>query len=149
MSDISADPEYRQRFIREADLAARLWHPHIFAVHDRGEYDGQLWIAMDYVEGTDGAHLIRRYPAGLPVGQVAGCTATFRMNAASALVRRACSTCSGPCALRSEMSMCGHVVSCNRRLICATCKSPKAPPLAGCSWSLLPAALALGVTVEY
>jgi len=27
---------------------------------------------MNYVEGTDGAHLIRRYPAGLPVGQVAG-----------------------------------------------------------------------------
>ena len=75
-SDISAHPEYRQRSIREADLAARLWHPHIVAVHDRGEYDGQLWIAMDYVEGTDGAHLIRRYPAGLPVGQVAGCAAT-------------------------------------------------------------------------
>jgi serine/threonine-protein kinase len=65
--NVSADPEYRQRFAREADIAAALWHPHIVAVHDRGEYDGQLWIAMDYVEGTDAAQLIRnRYPHGMP-----------------------------------------------------------------------------------
>ncbi|RAV06234.1 serine/threonine protein kinase [Mycolicibacterium sp. GF69] len=65
--DVSADPEFRERFAREADIAAALWHPHIVAVHDRGEYDGQLWIAMDYVEGTDAARLVRdRYPRGLP-----------------------------------------------------------------------------------
>ncbi|HYJ56254.1 MAG TPA: serine/threonine protein kinase, partial [Mycobacterium sp.] len=48
---VSADAEYRQRFNREADIAATLWHPHIVGVHDRGEYDGQIWISMDYVEG--------------------------------------------------------------------------------------------------
>ena len=65
--DVSADPEFRQRFAREADIAASLWHPHIVAVHDRGEHDGQLWIAMDYVEGTDAAQLVRdRYPHGMP-----------------------------------------------------------------------------------
>ncbi|QZY47264.1 serine/threonine-protein kinase [Mycolicibacterium austroafricanum] len=64
---VSADPEFRQRFAREADMAASLWHPHIVAVHDRGEYEGQLWIAMDYVEGTDAAQLVReRYPHGMP-----------------------------------------------------------------------------------
>ena len=64
---VSADPEYRQRFAREADIAASLWHPHIVAVHDRGEHEGQLWIAMDYVEGTDAAQLMRdRYPHGMP-----------------------------------------------------------------------------------
>ena len=64
---LSADAEYRQRFAREADNAAALWHPHIVAVHDRGEHDGQLWIAMDYVEGTDAAQLMRdRYPLGMP-----------------------------------------------------------------------------------
>ena len=64
---VSADPEYRQRFAREADIAASLWHPHIVAVHDRGEHDGQLWITMDYVEGTDAARLMRdRYPHGMP-----------------------------------------------------------------------------------
>jgi serine/threonine protein kinase len=63
----TSDREFRQRFNREADLAAALWHPHIVAVHDRGEFDGRLWITMDYVEGTDAAALIReRYPAGLP-----------------------------------------------------------------------------------
>jgi serine/threonine protein kinase, bacterial len=63
----TSDSEFRQRFNREADLAATLWHPHIVAVHDRGEFNGQLWITMDYVEGTDAAALVRdRYPAGLP-----------------------------------------------------------------------------------
>ncbi|KUH81394.1 MULTISPECIES: serine/threonine-protein kinase [unclassified Mycobacterium] len=65
--DVSADTEFRQRFAREADIAASLWHPHIVAVHDRGEYDGQLWIAMDYVEGTDAARQVGyRYPHGMP-----------------------------------------------------------------------------------
>jgi serine/threonine-protein kinase len=65
--DVSADPDFRQRFAREADIASSLWHPHIVAVHDRGEYDGQLWIAMDYVEGTDAAQLVRnRFPHGMP-----------------------------------------------------------------------------------
>jgi serine/threonine-protein kinase len=67
--DISSDDSFRERFIREADLAAGLRHPHIVAIHDRGEHDGQLWIAMDYVDGTDLAHqTAQRYPAGMPVG---------------------------------------------------------------------------------
>jgi serine/threonine protein kinase len=37
-ADVSADPDYRARFDREADLASNLWHPHIVSVHDRGEY---------------------------------------------------------------------------------------------------------------
>jgi len=70
--DVSADQDYRQRFIREADLAATLWHPNIVAVHDRGEEDGQLWLSMDYVEGTDAASLLRdRYPVGMPADEVA------------------------------------------------------------------------------
>jgi serine/threonine protein kinase len=69
--DVSADPEYRARFNREADLASKLWHPHIVSVHDRGEHNGQLWISMDYVDGLDAARLLAsRYPAGMPVEQV-------------------------------------------------------------------------------
>lgn len=68
---VSADDEYRQRFEREADIAATLWHPHIVGVHDRGEYDGQLWIAMDYVPGTDTARFVREdHPTGLPAEYV-------------------------------------------------------------------------------
>jgi serine/threonine protein kinase, bacterial len=70
-ADWSADPEYRERFNREADLASTLWHPHIVGVHDRGECDGQLWISMDYVDGTDAARLsAERYPAGMPAEEV-------------------------------------------------------------------------------
>ena len=59
---------FRERFHREADLAAALWHPNIVQVHDRGEFEGQLWISMEYVEGADGAHLVKdRYPAGMPM----------------------------------------------------------------------------------
>jgi serine/threonine-protein kinase len=71
-AEVSADGEYRERFNREADAAAALWHPHIVAVHDRGETDGQLWIDMDYVDGTDAARLLRdRYPNGMPGAEVA------------------------------------------------------------------------------
>jgi serine/threonine protein kinase len=66
----TADPEYRERFLREADLTASLSHPNILGVHDRGEYDGQLWISMDYVGGTDASRLVREHhPQGLPAGQ--------------------------------------------------------------------------------
>jgi serine/threonine-protein kinase len=71
-SNVSADPSFRQRFLREANLASKLWHPHIVGVHDRGEYEGQLWISMDFVDGADAGGLIaRRYPAGMPQDLVA------------------------------------------------------------------------------
>lgn len=69
---VSADPEYRARFEREADLASTLWHPHIVGVHDRGEADGQLWISMDFVDGQDAAHLLtQKHPHGMPATEVA------------------------------------------------------------------------------
>jgi tRNA A-37 threonylcarbamoyl transferase component Bud32 len=67
---VTADPQYRERFEREAELAAGLSHPHIVGIHDRGEYDGQFWISMDYVAGTDAARLLReRFPGGMPVDE--------------------------------------------------------------------------------
>ncbi|WP_316573914.1 serine/threonine-protein kinase [Nocardia canadensis] len=59
----SGAPEFRARFIREAELAARIDHPNVVAVHDRGLVDGALWIAMQYVAGTDAAAVLR---AGVP-----------------------------------------------------------------------------------
>ena len=68
---VTADSEFRERFQREADVAATLFHPNIVGVHDRGEFDGQLWIAMDYIEGTDAAQLLKaQFPAGMPVRDV-------------------------------------------------------------------------------
>jgi serine/threonine-protein kinase len=71
-ASVSTDGEYRRRFDREADIAATLWHPHIVGVHDRGDFDGQLWISMDYVDGTDaGMLLLERHPNGMPTAEVA------------------------------------------------------------------------------
>src|SRR5690242_2588082 len=68
---VCSESEYRQRFSREADIAATLWHPHIVEVHDRGDVGGQLWISMDYVDGTDaGRLLVERYPDGMPSDDV-------------------------------------------------------------------------------
>jgi serine/threonine protein kinase, bacterial len=72
LPEVSADAEYRERFHREADIAASLWHPHILEVHDTGEFDGQLWLSMDYVDGTDADSLLsERYLVGLPPREVA------------------------------------------------------------------------------
>ncbi|WP_019200946.1 serine/threonine-protein kinase [Tsukamurella sp. 1534] len=53
----AADAHYRARFEREADLAAALAHPAIVMVHDRGEFEGRLWIALAYVDGADVARI--------------------------------------------------------------------------------------------
>lgn len=57
--EVSTDPDFRERFLREADLAAGLSHPNIVGVYDRGEAGGQLWISMEYVDGTDVSRLLR------------------------------------------------------------------------------------------
>jgi serine/threonine protein kinase, bacterial len=66
-ADVSVDLDYRQRFTEESDLAAALWHPHIVGLTDRGEFEGQLWLSMDYVDGADAAQLLGdSYPDGMP-----------------------------------------------------------------------------------
>lgn len=64
------DDEARRRFQDETPLATHLVHPNIVRVHDRGEFDGQLWVAMDYVDGISAAQLAAdRFPAVSPVGE--------------------------------------------------------------------------------
>src|SRR6201987_3838651 len=64
--ELTADAEFRGRFVREADLGGSLDHPHIVGIYDRGEEDGQFWISMAYVPGTDAGRLLRdTYPGGM------------------------------------------------------------------------------------
>ncbi|MFE3188580.1 protein kinase [Nocardia sp. NPDC059240] len=51
--EMFADTEIRGRFEREAEAVARLEHPNIVAVHDRGVEQGVPWIAMQFVDGPD------------------------------------------------------------------------------------------------
>src|SRR5262249_38677197 len=68
---ISAGSEFRQRFRSETPAAANLHHPHIVEVYARGEFEGQLWIAMEYVEGSSAAQLMaERFPVVSPAGEV-------------------------------------------------------------------------------
>lgn len=50
-ADVVATAGVRERFLQEARLVARLRHPHIVAVYSAGEFQGQLWFAMEYVAG--------------------------------------------------------------------------------------------------
>ena len=51
--ELAGDPEFRERFIRESDLAGSLEHPNIVPVYDAGEADGVLYCVMRYIRGTD------------------------------------------------------------------------------------------------
>ena len=50
---IARDELLRQRFLREAQSAGGLQHPNVVTIYDFGEVDGYLFIAMEFVEGTD------------------------------------------------------------------------------------------------
>ena len=56
----AANPGLVKRFKQEAQSAAKLKHDNIVAVFDNGEADGYLYIALEYVEGTDVSQLIKQ-----------------------------------------------------------------------------------------
>jgi serine/threonine-protein kinase len=58
--NLADDAELRERFVREARLAARLSHPNVVRVYDAGEEDGLPFIVMECVDGESLAETIRR-----------------------------------------------------------------------------------------
>ena len=52
-ASIARQEDLRQRFLREAQAAGSLQHPNVVTIYDLGELDGHLFIAMEYVHGTD------------------------------------------------------------------------------------------------
>ncbi|MFQ6326906.1 serine/threonine-protein kinase [Nocardia sp. CWNU-33] len=59
----TGDDDIRARFLCEADHVARLQHPNIVTVYDRGREDDQLWISMEYIDGDDAATVLRAHGA--------------------------------------------------------------------------------------
>ena len=73
---LAEDERFRDRFLRESELAASLDHANVIPIYEAGEADGSLFIAMRYVEGSDLKALLRDGPlseqrAVLLAGQVA------------------------------------------------------------------------------
>lgn len=58
--DLTSNPEFVQRFHREAALLARLVDNHVVQIFGAGEADGQHYYAMEYVEGEDYASMVRK-----------------------------------------------------------------------------------------
>jgi serine/threonine protein kinase len=58
----SARSEQVQRFLYEAQSAAKLQHPNIVPIHDFGSHDGQYYFTMDFIEGQSLADLMARGP---------------------------------------------------------------------------------------
>ena len=52
-SDHATDPPFRDRIVRESNAAASTEHPNIVPVYAAGESDGQLYLAMRFIEGKD------------------------------------------------------------------------------------------------
>ena len=58
--EIARVPEYRERFLREARLAASVDHPHIVSVYDVGDQDDHLFLAMQWIDGEDLKRILER-----------------------------------------------------------------------------------------
>ena len=51
--ELAEDPRLRARFLKEQRLAASLEHPSVVPIYEAGERDGQLFLAMRFIEGSD------------------------------------------------------------------------------------------------
>ena len=58
--ELAEDARFRARFLREPKLAAALDHPNVIPIYEAGEHDGQLYLAMRFVEGSDLKTLLQR-----------------------------------------------------------------------------------------
>ncbi|HVQ22799.1 MAG TPA: serine/threonine-protein kinase [Candidatus Saccharimonadia bacterium] len=70
------DEAFRQRFVRESQMAAAIDHPNILPIYEAGEVDGIYFLAMRYVDGADLETRLRSGPLEPPqavrlMGQVA------------------------------------------------------------------------------
>jgi serine/threonine protein kinase len=58
--DIARTSEYRQRFLREAGLAASVDHPHVVSIYEVSDAEHQLFLAMQWIDGQDLNRLLEK-----------------------------------------------------------------------------------------
>src|SRR5437660_5789243 len=64
---LATDPQFRDRFDREARTISQLDHPHICALYDVGEQDGAAYLVMQYLEGETLENRLKK--GALPLDQ--------------------------------------------------------------------------------
>ena len=89
--ELAADPQFSERFLREARAAASVCHQNVVVIFDAGDCDGRLYMAFQFVEGGDlDAVLSRRQR--LPVAEslllIAGCCDGLQAILEAGLVHR-------------------------------------------------------------
>ena len=72
--ELALDERFRERFSRETELAMSLEHPNVVPIHDAGDIDGRLYLAMRHVEGTDLRALLHAEGALDPARALAICS---------------------------------------------------------------------------
>jgi serine/threonine protein kinase/glutamine cyclotransferase len=71
--ELSGDERFRERFLAETEVAASLEHPNVVPIHDAGEIEGQLYLVMRYVEGSDLKALLHNAGALAPARALSIC----------------------------------------------------------------------------
>src|SRR5262245_48557595 len=77
---LSSDAEFVEMFLNEGRIAARLSHANICQVHELGDADGDLYLAMEYLEGLTWAELAPLVPRD----------GAFDLRCAAAVIGQAC-----------------------------------------------------------
>jgi hypothetical protein len=70
---LARDERFLERFARESELVMSLEHPNVVPIYDAGEVDGQVYLAMRLVDGSDLGALLRTEGALEPERAIAIC----------------------------------------------------------------------------
>jgi serine/threonine-protein kinase len=65
----TGDEEFRERFVREARMAARLTHPNVVAILDAGDEEDRPFMVLEHVDGPNLKQRIRQLGGPLPIAE--------------------------------------------------------------------------------